>query len=58
MLQTAKEGMVKSTSSLEIYGKMQEVFIQMDSIQNVSLSVIVLFLDVSWSLLLPPVLFN
>ncbi|XP_071684065.1 boron transporter 4 isoform X1 [Lolium perenne] len=34
MLQTAKEGMVKSASSLEIYGKMQEVFIQMDSIQN------------------------
>jgi hypothetical protein len=32
---------VKSASSLEIYGKMQEVFIQMDSIQNVSLSVVV-----------------
>ncbi|KAM0829609.1 hypothetical protein ACQ4PT_066772 [Festuca glaucescens] len=34
MLQTVKEGMVKSASSLEIYGKMQEVFIQMDSMQN------------------------
>ncbi|VAH58363.1 unnamed protein product [Triticum turgidum subsp. durum] len=31
MLQTAKEGMSNRASSLEIYGKMQEVFIQMDS---------------------------
>jgi hypothetical protein len=41
MLQTAKESMVNRANSLEIYGKMQEVFIQMDSKQNVSLSVFV-----------------
>ncbi|KAM3347528.1 hypothetical protein ACQJBY_021465 [Aegilops geniculata] len=34
MLQTAKEGMSNRASSLEIYGKMQEVFIQMDRNQN------------------------
>ncbi|XP_071682839.1 boron transporter 4 [Lolium perenne] len=34
MLQTAKESMVNRANSLEIYGKMQEVFIQMDSKQN------------------------
>ncbi|VAH74035.1 unnamed protein product [Triticum turgidum subsp. durum] len=34
MLQTAKEGMSNRASSLEIYGKMQEVFIQMDSNMN------------------------
>ena len=39
MLQSAKEGMVDRASSLEIYGKMQEVFIQIDSKQNVSVSV-------------------
>ncbi|KQK02966.1 hypothetical protein BRADI_2g04690v3 [Brachypodium distachyon] len=34
MLQTAKEGMTNRASSLEIYGKMQEVFIQMDREKN------------------------
>lgn len=37
MVQTAKEGMMNRASSLAIYGKMQEVFIEMDSEQNVSL---------------------
>ena len=41
MLQTAKEGMVNRASSLEIYGKMHEVFIQIDSKHNVSVSAIV-----------------
>ncbi|XP_062233259.1 boron transporter 4-like [Phragmites australis] len=34
MVDTAKEGMDNSVSRLEIYGKMQEVFIEMDSEQN------------------------
>lgn len=34
MVQTAKEGMMNRASSLAIYGKMQEVFIEMDSEQN------------------------
>ncbi|KAL6848087.1 hypothetical protein ACP4OV_022215 [Aristida adscensionis] len=34
MVDTAKEGMVNRHSSLEIYGKMQEVFIEMDSEHN------------------------
>jgi hypothetical protein len=37
MVDTAKESIGKSATRLEIYGKMQEVFIQMDSEQNVSL---------------------
>jgi len=37
LLQTAKEGMSNRKSSLEIYDKMQEVFILMDSDQSVSL---------------------
>jgi len=37
MVDTAKESIGKSATSLEIYGKMQEVFIEMDSEQNVSL---------------------
>ncbi|CAO2185885.1 unnamed protein product [Urochloa humidicola] len=34
MVDTAKESIGKSATSLEIYGKMQEVFIQMDSEEN------------------------
>jgi len=30
MVKTAKEGMKQQATSSEIYGKMQEVFIQMD----------------------------
>jgi len=37
MVDTAKKSIGKSATSLEIYGKMQEVFIEMDSEQNVSL---------------------
>ena len=37
MVDTTKESIGKSATSLEIYGKMQEVFIEMDSEQNVSL---------------------
>ena len=37
MVDTAKKSIGKSATSLEIYGKMQEVFIKMDSEQNVSL---------------------
>lgn len=37
MLDTAKESIGRSATSLEIYGKMEEVFIKMDSEQNVSL---------------------
>jgi len=35
MVDTAKESIGKSATSLEIYGKMQEVFVKMDSEQNV-----------------------
>ncbi|KAK3164033.1 hypothetical protein QOZ80_1AG0011670 [Eleusine coracana subsp. coracana] len=34
MVHSAKKSMVNRASSLEIYGKMQEVFIKMDSVQN------------------------
>ncbi|KAK3160501.1 hypothetical protein QOZ80_1BG0060300 [Eleusine coracana subsp. coracana] len=34
MVHSAKKSMVNRASSLEIYGKMQEVFIEMDSVQN------------------------
>ena len=37
MVDTAKESIGRSATSLEIYGKMEEVFIEMDSEQNVSL---------------------
>lgn len=37
MVDTAKESIERSATSLEIYRKMEEVFIQMDSEQNVSL---------------------
>jgi hypothetical protein len=37
MVDTAKESIGRSATSLEIYGKMEEVFIEMDSEQNASL---------------------
>lgn len=37
MVDTAKESIGGSATSLEIYGKMEEVFIKMDSEENVSL---------------------
>jgi hypothetical protein len=37
MVHTAKESIGTSATSLEIYGKMQEVFIEMDSEQDVSI---------------------
>jgi hypothetical protein len=37
MFDTAKESIGGSATSLEIYGKMEEVFIKMDSEENVSL---------------------
>jgi hypothetical protein len=36
MVDTAKENIEGSATSLEIYGKMEEVFIKMDSEENVS----------------------
>ena len=36
MVDTAKESIGGSATSLEIYGKMEEVFIKMDSEENVS----------------------
>lgn len=37
MVQTAKESVENRASRMEIYGKLHDVFIEMDSEQNVSL---------------------
>jgi hypothetical protein len=38
MVDTAKDSIGRSATTLEIYGKMEEIFIEMDSEQNVSLT--------------------
>jgi hypothetical protein len=44
MVKSAKESIRLKASNSEIYGKMQEVFIEMDNNPNVSLGLLILLL--------------